>query len=191
MSVDGSPTTYNIPGDIDFWNPNGESKILLTPAGCDSSSHTYGAKVRDAGGNQSGQLTDSLALSSAGVSVPEVGDTDFDIWSAGVASLPSSYCADMHTSSNNGVDSYDGDMDFYEIEFNQSGYVTFQLTWDSPTGDYDLHLYDYWGDFVDSSIQDGPTQPETVTASVFAGDVMYVMVAGWSGGSGAYRLTVQ
>ncbi len=189
LIVDGTPFDLVIPGDIDVWNPAGESIVSIPINVCDSGSHTFAGRVTDNRGLTSSQMSDSVSLGGDAVIVPETGDDSLSATDAGLIAPPTYICGDLYAASNDS-EGYTGDQDWIVVEPSTSGLWTFTLTWSDLASDYDLHIYDEFGP-VANSIQDGSLQPESVDTYMWSGSYYYIIVAGWNGNGGDWTLLLQ
>lgn len=190
ITRDGQVETRALPGGVDVWNPSGDSRIFLDMSGCGSQNVQLSLRVRDSGSRWSSSRNANVTASGGGFAVSETGDDELTAADVGAIYPPMTICGDLYAASNDSQ-GYTGDLDWLTFDAGSTGNWTFELTWANAAADYDFYLLDDWGFEVASSLQDGSAQPERIQAQVFSGDFYYLVVAGWSGGGGAWTVSVQ
>ena len=193
LTVNGTGSSYRIPGDLDSWNgTSGTVKIPVPGSGsCDATVYSVSGTLQDASGlrstSRSGQTTVS---GSGGVPIDEIGD-DGSAQDLGTLNPPVTLCGDIWGASNDGT-AYTSDFDVVMFTVGAQGTWNFSLTWSSTGDDYDMHLWDVNDTSapVVYSETDGPTQPEAFAWPVLTGEQYYLDVGAWSGSGGSYAITI-
>ncbi|MBT3221010.1 MAG: hypothetical protein HN348_18145 [Proteobacteria bacterium] len=123
--------------------------------------------------------------------VPDNGDDveyayDLDILSPGVA-----LCGTLSITGNDGDENYIGDLDLMLFIPSAVGEATFELTWSEDSADYDVLLYKQDPlTFITGATNSGAIQPEMFSHTVIPSYQYVVVIGGWSGPSGDWRLTI-
>ena len=155
------------------------------------STYDFEGRVVDEAGNSSDKLDDSLTTSGGGTNIPDFGDDYTDAYDVGTVTAGTVFCGSLTTTGNNG-NSWTGDQDWIEFNPASSSSMTFSLTWDGSTGDYDLLLYNAssLASPYAQSTSGGTVQPEEITANVSATSTYLLLAVGWEGSAGAWAISV-
>lgn len=193
LTVDGSTMNLDIPGDISDWRGSGTSTHYVDLDPCEAGSRkTFELQLFDASGLSSATQSTALTLSGTAINLTERGDAGTtDTENLGELAPGTVLCGNMDAASNNGT-SYTGDLDFVKFSPTASGNRTFVLTWDAASGDYNMSLFNEavttW--LADASTA-GTTQPERFTYNGVAAQTYVLRIAGASGGTGDYIVTIE
>ncbi len=189
LTLNGSTTTYDIPGDIDTWVGNGTSTLNLSGY---SPGQTVGGtmKVYDSAGNGSVTLSDQITLSGYSTTLSESGNDLGSASNLGTISIPAELNGNL-SSAGNSNGAYSGDMDWIKFKPQSTGTWTFSLTWTSNSSDYDMHLLNTGMTTLANAVTNGSSQPENFQYGVTSGTTYYLVVAGWSGNGGSYTVEIQ
>ena len=190
LELDGVSYSLTIPGDLDSFSAGGTSRFSVSSAGMLPGS-TIGASLvlQDASGLRSAERSDTLALAGFNHALSEPDDDITQAFDIGRVDAPGYLSGAMSRASNDGA-SYTGDLDFIAFRVNRSATVSFSLSWDEATADYDLRLgtRDRW---LETAIYDGTRQPELITYDLVSGTTYYLAIAGWSGPGGGYEVMIE
>lgn len=192
VAVDGRTSTFAIPDALTTWTGSaGSVRITTTTGGCGGESYDVVGSVVDAGGHRSATRSDSVTVGSGapGVTAPEVGDTLDDLFQLGTISAPYTICGDAWGAGNDGV-GYTADFDSLYLTVGESGFWTFELTWEAAGSDYDFLLSDELGEIVGYALTEGPAQPERIDWFVFQGESYFVDIGAWSGSGGPWTIAI-
>ncbi len=189
LELDGDRYEIAIPSDLDSFSSGGTSTFSVSSNGLlPGDSITASLVVEDDQGLRSGRLNENLVLAGFNTALSEPDDDYGSANDVGRVEAPGYLVGNISRASNDGV-AYTGDMDFLAFRLPTAARVTFTLTWDAAAADYDLRLGDR-SQWLDTAITDGTTQPEVITYNLQANTTYYLAIAGWSGPSGDYEVTL-
>ena len=189
LTLNGTTTTYDIPGDIDSWVGNGTSTLNISGF---SPGDTVGGtmKIYDAAGHGSVTLSDQITLNGYNTTLTESGNEVGSATNLGTISIPAEISGSLSSASNSGG-AYSGDMDWVKFKPQSTDTWSFSLTWSSTSSDYDMHLLNTGMSTLANAVSDGNSQPENFHYAVTSGTTYYLVVAGWSGNGGSYTVEIQ
>jgi hypothetical protein len=200
VTVGGDTETFTIPNDLDSWNHGGTSRITVEIDPCDMGpTPSISLQATDTSGLTSPNASHSHTLTTPEIQVDSSRADDFsDTYATlgvsgvdlGTLARPSILCGNIYEATNNGT-AFTGDLDYLDFRTGFGGTTTFTLTW-YQTADYDLYLYNgNTGASMSSSYTDGNTQPEAFTTSLTSGQDYILMIGGWTGNAGDWRLILE
>jgi hypothetical protein len=174
LTVDGSTTAYDIPGELTAWDAITSTGTLQLdePLSCLPVVHDYELEVEDAGGLVSG--TSAASLSITGLTIVE----GYEPAGLGLLALPAVLCSD-HGNQN--------DTDTWQFEGDPAGDWTFSIT--TPSGDRDVALQDIVG--VELIRSDEALVPESFSYVLAAGTEYRIFTEQTtSGGGSSYQIVI-
>jgi hypothetical protein len=122
----------------------------------------------------------------------EVGDMPTNMTSVGLASFPLRVCGDVYQASNDGVNTFTGDIDYFSFRPSNGGNRTVSLSWGGSNTDLDLFLLDGSLVVLQAALT-ATTSPanEQVSHYLSASTDYVVVVAAWEGASVDYEVVVE
>ncbi|TNE86912.1 MAG: hypothetical protein EP330_20095 [Deltaproteobacteria bacterium] len=202
LTVQGTATTYTIPGQLDSFSLGGTSAITVpVSAGggtCGSGTNvSVSARVQDTVGLRSGTQSTSVTVgggSGGTTSVTHVdyGDTTSDGYPAGSVARGVVFTGSLY---GTGWDCWDifcleegyiSDVDWVNFSPCESGSWTFSLS--MPSGaDYDFFVFDSAGNEIGTA--NGTSAPEVTSVSLTSGSNYQFAVVGYSGTASTWTMT--
>ena len=200
LTFAGEETAFSIPGDFNTWNDGGRSEISIDIDPCQiGTSPTLKLRATDSTGRNSNVIESVYTFTTAEITVDtgsgnDGGNIYTTLGSGGVdigsVPRPAVICGNIYAAGNDGT-VYTGDLDYLDLRTSFGGNTDFTLTWE-VSADYDLYLYNgNTGTNLGAGITDGQTQPEAFTASLTSGQAYILLIGGWSGAAGDWKLTIE
>lgn len=189
VTLDGTPYTFDIPGDLATYAPDGQYSVEVPRPGLGGCSlgmiHDVEVSVVDSAGGAVDADPFQIQTEDHGIIFEEPPQGYVDVLFDPPVGLE--MCGDISFAANDG-DTYIGDVDLIGLGISSNRQMELSLDWDQ-VADYDLLVLDLDFSVINGSATLSNLGPESVVVSLPVGNYL-VEVAAWSGAAGAWTVTV-